>query len=251
MQKVLLKKGQFSWHWWLHIWVTQCQRVPVDQKHVILCPIELCPGWDQIRFSNASAAAHRWQRRDGCCRYLDSPSPWSHEWKPSSVWLRTKCGVFSRFDWFHSFKEVCVNPDFRVNQKGVRDVEQSNNSFENLVLAILQGSQRWQRSLNPLATLHQWDRPRLGRWHLHPAGRHNFYHSVDFWNFSTWEQTYSDHRPDGRRILSNGKVLGAKVSYCDTLSQSFPVNASRSSTRVLVCKSFVEPCSWVLELYLT
>ena len=78
---------------------------------------------------------------------------------------------FSRFDWFNSFKEVCVNPDFRVNQKGVRDVEESNDTFENLVLASLQGSQRWQRSLNPLATLHQWDRPRLGRWHLHPAGR--------------------------------------------------------------------------------
>ena len=41
---------EIVWSKWVVLWVTQCQRAPVDQEHVILTPIELCPGcqrWDQ------------------------------------------------------------------------------------------------------------------------------------------------------------------------------------------------------------
>ena len=155
---------------------------------------------------------------------------------------------FSRFDWFNSFKEVCVNPDFRVNQKGVRDVEQSNNSFENLVLAILQGSQRWQRSLNPLATLHQWDRPRLGRWHLHPAGRHNFYHSVDFSCFLRVSKLIQITAQMADESCPTGKSSERK---CLILTLSARVSQSTRLGVLLVYWSAKVSSNHVLELYLT
>ena len=160
---------------------------------------------------------------------------------------KTGC-FFSRFDWFNSFKEVCVNPDFRVNQKGVRDVEQSNNSFENLVLAILQGSQRWQRSLNPLATLHQWDRPRLGRWHLHPAGRHNFYHSVDFSCFLRVSKLIQITAQMADESCPTGKSSERK---CLILTLSARVSQSTRLGVLLVYWSAKVSSNHVLELYLT
>ena len=82
-----------------------------------------------------------------------------------------------------------------------------------------------------------------------PSWKARLLYFVGFSSFLC-EQNDSDYRPDGRRILSNRKVLGAKVSNCDTLSQSCPVNSSGSSTHVFFCKIVVKQCSWAV-FYLT